>query len=463
MNVVDAASALLRRLDHADAAAVAVIELPRVSRAALLQTFRSGVGLDNRVALIDAGKDEPAATVAFGVADTVESDGSAATAQRSLQTILARNDERVVLLAVPFTPSSSSSSSPRTVWVPRVWLRQGAVGPASLGVDVIDGDVAAAVHVLRMVIAGGDTAVVSAPSRSLARVDVPDRVGHAAAVDDVLATIARGEATKIVLARRTTLSASLRGTQVDEVLSGLLAREQRGTAYVFVDGDAAFFGCSPERLCVRRGRQLDVDALAGTAPRGATADDDDAFAKRLRADGKERREHGAVVDAIVMALRPLSTQLEVAEAADLVRLGHVQHLHTPVRAVLVDDAPVFAALHPTPAVAGTPRDVAIAAIARLEPFSRGLYAGFVGVADRWGEQLTVALRCGRAHDDVVDVYAGSGLVAGADAAREWLELERKAALVIDVVTAVVTAVVSGVGAGAGTGEVAAAAIGSRDG
>ena len=239
----------------------------------------------------------------------------------------------------------------------------------------------------------------------------------------------------MVLARRSTLSTGpVRGTQLDDVLAGLLQREQRGTAYLVVNdaGDDAFFGCSPERLCVRRGRHLDVDALAGTAARGHDNVDDEALAQRLRTVGKERREHAAVVDAVVSALRPLSASLDFAHDPAVVRLGRVQHLHTSICARLVDDAPVFAALHPTPAVAGTPRAAAVSLLQTLEPFARGLYAGFIGVADAGGEDLTVALRCGRAHDDVVDVYAGSGLVAGAVAQREWFELERKAALMFDV-------------------------------
>ncbi|HEY1100210.1 MAG TPA: isochorismate synthase, partial [Myxococcota bacterium] len=380
------------------------------------------------------------ATIAFGVAAIGEGPPA-----RAVQALLSSSRERIVMVAAPFTPSAAAART-KSAWVPRVWLRQGSDGDATLGVDVVDGDVGAATQLL-------DVAFQPAPPTPLpprgrgaqklpfARTDLPDRAGHAAAVDDVLATIARGEASKIVLARRTRLEVAVRGDAVDDVLAGLLARESRGTAYLFVDGSDAFFGCSPERLCVRRGRTLEVDALAGTAPRGTTAADDDVLARRLLEDGKERREHAAVVEAITAVLAPLSAQLDVPSTPRLVRLGRVQHLHTPITATLVDDAPVFAALHPTPAIAGTPRDVAVAAIARLEPFPRGRYAGYVGVADVDGETLTVALRCAHAHDEVtggvVDVFAGSGLVDGAVAEREWLELERKASLMLDVIADVV--------------------------
>ncbi len=458
--LVDAVTALLHRLDTATTGVVSIELNQRLTTSMLLLTMRSFADAGPRMALIDASTDSPAATIGIGVAATITA-ATATDAQNAVRQILSQDQRRVVLLAVPFAPASTPS---RSVWAPRLWWRQGPTGNAVVGVDIADGDVDAArmllIHELRaarstspLARKAGEGLGVRAPSsvttskindnnsndnnndaqRSLPRTDVPDRIGHKDAVHDALAAIDRGEVSKVVLARQSTIALAMHGSQRDDVLAGLLAREQRGTAYLIVDdADNAFFGCSPEQLCVRRGRRLSVDALAGTAARGRDDVDDGEIADRLRADGKERREHAAVVDAVVEALRPLSVVLDVASAPDIVRLGRVQHLYTPIAATLVDDAPVFDALHPTPAVAGTPRTAAVSLIAVLEPFVRGLYAGFVGVADADGETLTVSLRCGFAHDDVVEVYAGSGLVAGAVAEREWLELDRKASLMLEV-------------------------------
>jgi isochorismate synthase len=250
---------------------------------------------------------------------------------------------------------------------------------------------------------------------------VPNEAAHHAAVDAALASIAAGHLEKVVLARRRQLR--LRGASTDLPLA-LWRAAPRSSAdevafLIDVVGDA-FVGVTPERLCRRRGRQLLVDVLAGTASPETTG---------LLDDDKERREHEAVRRFVHEALRPVTRHVESPEAPVLVRLRQLQHLYTPVFAELVDDAPVFARLHPTPAVAGMPQAPALACIAELEGFSRGLYAGVVGVIDASGEDLRVALRCAqvRADDDGADVffYVGSGIVRGSDPASEWRELDRK--------------------------------------
>jgi isochorismate synthase EntC len=83
------------------------------------------------------------------------------------------------------------------------------------------------------------------------------------------------------------------------------------------------------------------------------------------------------------------------------------------------------ALHPTPAVCGTPRDAAHALIARDEP-ERGWYAGAIGWMDGHGDgELAVALRAALAEERRVLVWAGAGIVEGSDAALELAEVEAK--------------------------------------
>ncbi|HVL28067.1 MAG TPA: chorismate-binding protein, partial [Acidimicrobiales bacterium] len=87
---------------------------------------------------------------------------------------------------------------------------------------------------------------------------------------------------------------------------------------------------------------------------------------------------------------------------------------------------LVAALHPTPAVGGSPRDAALAAIAELEGFDRGLYAGPVGWVDRRGDgDWAVALRCARVDGRRAVLSAGAGIVAGSDPEQEWTETQAK--------------------------------------
>ena len=124
----------------------------------------------------------------------------------------------------------------------------------------------------------------------------------------------------------------------------------------------------------------------------------------------------AVVVAMLReALTPVVTQLEIAARPHIVRLRHVQHLVTPVSGRLRDDADVLtvvARLHPTPAVGGAPRELALELIEEEEPTERGWYAGPLGWVDRNGDgEFVVALRSGVVSGRQATLFAGCGIVA----------------------------------------------------
>jgi isochorismate synthase EntC len=166
--------------------------------------------------------------------------------------------------------------------------------------------------------------------------------------------------------------------------------------------------------------------MAGTVARDAG---DDAVAA-LADSVKDGREHQFVVDAIVEVLRDRCESLDVARTPEIARFSSVAHLVTPIRAVLRDPAPsaleLAWALHPTPAVGGTPRAVSLDLIARLESRDRGRYAGPVGWVDALGDgEWAVALRGGEIHGRTAVLRAGAGIVAGSDSDAEWAETEAK--------------------------------------
>jgi isochorismate synthase len=124
----------------------------------------------------------------------------------------------------------------------------------------------------------------------------------------------------------------------------------------------------------------------------------------------------------------------------VVRLTTVAHLATEVTAALTEPLPtaleLAGLLQPTPAVAGTPRDAALAAIAALEPFDRGRYAGPVGWVDAAGDgEWAVALRCAELHGRRARLLAGAGIVPGSDPDAEWAETEHKLRTLLEVLLA----------------------------
>ncbi|PSB05984.1 isochorismate synthase [filamentous cyanobacterium CCP2] len=202
--------------------------------------------------------------------------------------------------------------------------------------------------------------------------------------------------------------------------------------YVFSVGNGngqSFIGASPERLLSIQNQRLVTDALAGSAPRGRSREQDTALAKSLLKSDKERREHQLVVDFITQRLAQFGLNVHLAQEPALLRLSNIQHLHTPIRATLpatLHPLELLAELHPTPAVAGLPRDIACEQIQRYEGFSRSLYAAPLGWVDALGNaEFVVGIRSALLDGHYARLYAGAGIVAGSDPRREMAEVQLK--------------------------------------
>jgi isochorismate synthase len=204
-------------------------------------------------------------------------------------------------------------------------------------------------------------------------------------------------------------------------------------------GAPVFLGASPERLArveesASGERRVVSGALAGSAPRGETEEEDDALGRRLLTSAKDLEEHAIVGDMIAGALAPLCRRVDRWIEPVLEKLATVQHLYTPISGCLEPGRGVLdavAALHPTPAVGGMPREGALAAIRKLERVARGLYAGVIGWADRDGRgDSAVAIRSALVDGARARVYAGGGIVATSDPDVEVEEARLKMAAVL---------------------------------
>ncbi len=189
----------------------------------------------------------------------------------------------------------------------------------------------------------------------------------------------------------------------------------------------SFIGASPERLLSLQNGQLITDALAGSAPRGQTVPEDACLAQRLLQNDKERREHQLVVEFIAQQLLNLGLVPAYAKTPSLLQLSNIQHLHTPIRAAAqLHPLQILAALHPTPAVAGMPRQTACAEILHYEQFDRSLYASPLGWIDAQGNaEFVVGIRSALLDGQRARLYAGAGIVAGSDPEREFAEVKLK--------------------------------------
>jgi len=248
--------------------------------------------------------------------------------------------------------------------------------------------------------------------------------GYRAAVAEAVNRIGSGEPRKVVLARDV-----VAGIPVDADLRLPLARLAETYPDTFTFSVAGLMGSSPETLVRASGGTVSARVLAGSAARGADAVSDSSAASTLAASRKDREEHAFAIRSVLTALEPLSAGLSTSPAPFALRLPNLWHLASDVTGTLTRGSSALdlvAALHPTAAVAGAPTDVALDLIAELEPFDRGRYAGPVGWVDANGDgEWAVALRCAQVDGDRVTAYAGAGIVAGSDPARELAETALK--------------------------------------
>ena len=148
------------------------------------------------------------------------------------------------------------------------------------------------------------------------------------------------------------------------------------------------------------------------------------------ASAKDRREHAVVAEFVAETLRPFCRRLEVPSGPSLVRTATMWHLSTRVTGELRDPEvsalELACALHPTPAVCGTPTGVARAAISELEPFDRGFYTGALGWGDALGDgEWVVTIRCAEASGSRLRLFAGGGIVVDSVPGEELAETSAK--------------------------------------
>ncbi|USQ85074.1 isochorismate synthase [Streptomyces phaeoluteigriseus] len=252
------------------------------------------------------------------------------------------------------------------------------------------------------------------PDWRVREVPSPERYGEAVAA--AVARMRAGEFDKVVLARTLELT-SAREPDLPAMLRRLARRDPDGYTFAVPSGPGrTLVGASPELLVSRRGGRLVANPLAGSAPRSADLAEDVRRAAALLESAKDLHEHAVVVAAVREALAPFCARLEVPERPTLVRTAALWHLSTTVTGDLSDPSvtalDLASALHPTPAVCGTPTDVARAVIAASEPFDRGPYTGMVGWQDADGDgEWVVTLRCAEAEGRGLRLFAGAGVVA----------------------------------------------------
>ena len=197
--------------------------------------------------------------------------------------------------------------------------------------------------------------------------------------------------------------------------------------------EAVILGASPEMLVRVEEGTIEVRPIAGTRPRGATAEADEALRKELLEDPKEAAEHVMLVDLGRNDVGRVATfgSVRVASFRQVEAYSHVLHLVSSVTGTLRPDAhPVDAlfAAFPAGTVSGAPKIRAMELIYDLEGPGRGVYSGAVGYFDYRGNLDTcIAIRTAVIKEGRAQLQAGAGIVADSIAGREFDECRHKLA------------------------------------
>ena len=186
-------------------------------------------------------------------------------------------------------------------------------------------------------------------------------------------------------------------------------------------------GASPELLVQMIDGDVAVHPIAGTRPRGDTPQEDEALARELAQDEKERAEHVMLLDLGRNDVGRVSVPgtVKVTQQLDLERYSHVMHLVSHVTGKLRDEYDAYDALRagfPAGTVSGAPKVRAMEMIAELERDKRGLYSGAVGYFSYTGNMDTaICIRSIVLKDGVAHMQAGGGVVADSTPSGEYQE------------------------------------------
>jgi anthranilate synthase component I len=257
-----------------------------------------------------------------------------------------------------------------------------------------------------------------------------------AMVSRIIEYIHAGDALQVVPSQRWSAPVPV---QAFSIYRGLRAVNPSPYMYFLDFGDFEIAGASPEPLITVTGRRVSTRPIAGTRPRGASAEEDRRMADELLADEKERAEHVMLVD---LGRNDLGRVCEYGTVTvegfmAVESYSHVMHIVSSVAGTLTDGVDALDALRsvlPAGTLSGAPKVRAMQIIDELEPVKRGGYGGAIGYASYTGELDTcIHIRTVVVKDGVAHVQAGGGTVADAKPDYEFRESEAKARAVLEAI------------------------------
>ena len=269
------------------------------------------------------------------------------------------------------------------------------------------------------------------------KIDVTPSISEAdflSMVEKAKQHIVDGDVFQVVLAQQFPLPVTASALEVYRVLRSLNpspymylleCEDANGQGYEVV-------GSSPEALVTVNNGRVFSHPIAGSRPRGATTEEDQALAADLLADAKEQAEHLMLVDLARNDISKVCVAgtVEVTEFMQIERFSHIMHLVSSVEGELDEghtSVDVFEATFPAGTLSGAPKPRALDIIDALEKYQRGVYGGVVGYFGHSGDaDLAITIRTVWMKDGSAIIQAGAGIVADSDPLSEYQETIYKA-------------------------------------
>lgn len=245
-----------------------------------------------------------------------------------------------------------------------------------------------------------------------------------------------GDIFQAVLSQRFEVDLTVTGLDVYRVLR--MINPSPYMFYIKMD-DVEIVGSSPERLVQIQDGHVEIHPIAGTRPRGKTAEEDKALAEDLLQDEKEIAEHYMLVDLARNDIGKIAKYGSVKTPAllEIGKFSHVMHIISKVTGQLADDIqPIDALVSAFPAgtVSGAPKIRAMEIIKEIEPTERGIYAGAIGYFGYDGNiDSCIAIRTLVIQDKKAYVQAGAGIVNDSVPEKEYEETQNKAKALLNAI------------------------------
>ncbi|MDF1574915.1 MAG: chorismate-binding protein [Bacteroidales bacterium] len=261
---------------------------------------------------------------------------------------------------------------------------------------------------------------------------VTGREAYMEQVDAIKSSIATGAFQKAVLSRIRLVKGDHRRI-VPRLFQAMCRRHPNAFTYLFKSDEHFWLGASPEPLLRLREKKFSTVSLAGTRPYAEKHLDINKWT------AKEVLEQEYVTRYIHDVLRAFGVKDYRVSSPYVKKAGNLLHLRTDFS---LDFARLngrlwefVEAMHPTPAVAGQPKEDAISFIKQLEPHDRDYYTGFLGPILPHGEiDLFVNLRCMKIRPGYISLYIGGGITLESDPAEEWSETHLKALSLLKIMS-----------------------------